>query len=183
MASFQDARTDHGKLDSQCINTTPPPSWTSAGPLASPSIHSSINPSIHLSCMRFRPFTWLLLSLFLFVAAAVYWRLCNQWAAKKAAASAATTAPRPSAPGVRPSPPAPRPSTLPTQTPAIPGSGPVATNANPTLAYRLSNTTKTIGQLARSDKAVLLENALLDTTRPANLPIPDSLRSHGDPGS
>src|SRR5260370_24496354 len=117
MASFQDARTDHGKLDSQCINTTPPPSWTSAGPLANPSIHSSVHPSIHLSCMRFRPFTWLLLSLFFFVAAPFYLRLGNQWAAKKAPTSPPPTAPQPPAPRAPPSLPPPRsPPTL-TSTP------------------------------------------------------------------
>ena len=36
--------------------------------------------------------------------------------------------------------------------------------------------------MLRSDQAVLLENALLDTTRPAALPIPDHLRAQGDPG-
>ncbi len=35
----------------------------------------------------------------------------------------------------------------------------------------------------RSDTAILLENALLDTARPASLPIPDHLRAQGDPGS
>ena len=63
----------------------------------------------------------------------------------------------------------------------------VNTNAakkkNDRLAYRLSNTTKPVGQLLRDDKAILLANALVDTARPVSLPIPDSLRAHGDPGS
>src|SRR6266436_9297140 len=35
--------------------------------------------------MRWRPFTWFLLSVFCFVAAAFFWRLGDEWAAKKAA--------------------------------------------------------------------------------------------------
>jgi hypothetical protein len=37
--------------------------------------------------------------------------------------------------------------------------------------------------LVRSDKAILLANALLDTEGPLSLPIPGSLRAHGDAGS
>ena len=35
----------------------------------------------------------------------------------------------------------------------------------------------------RNPRAILLENALLDTARPADLPIPASLRAQGDPGA
>src|SRR5207249_4264770 len=38
-----------------------------------------------MSCMRWRPFTWLLLSLLFFVAAAYFWRLGDEWELKKAA--------------------------------------------------------------------------------------------------
>ena len=37
--------------------------------------------------------------------------------------------------------------------------------------------------MQRSDTAILLENALLDTAQPATLAIPDHLRAQGDPGS
>jgi subtilisin-like proprotein convertase family protein len=50
------------------------------------------------------------------------------------------------------------------------------------FSLRLSNTSAPIGQLQRSDHALLLENALLDTTRPGPA-IPDHLRAQGDPGS
>ena len=63
----------------------------------------------------------------------------------------------------------------------------VATNApnapfTHPLAHRLTNTTLPLDQLMRSDSAVLLRNALLDTTRggPA---IPAHLRSVGNPGA
>ena len=58
-----------------------------------------------------------------------------------------------------------------------------ATKTDPRFPYRLSNTSKPLQELARSDKAVLLENALLDTERPLDLPIPQSFRSLNDPGS
>ena len=57
-----------------------------------------------------------------------------------------------------------------------------ATRNTNRFALRLSNTTTPLRQLQRSDQAILLENALLDTTRPAPA-IPDHLRAQGDPGS
>jgi subtilisin family serine protease/subtilisin-like proprotein convertase family protein len=56
------------------------------------------------------------------------------------------------------------------------------TPANP-LAYRLANTSKPVGQLLRDDRAILLENALIDTTKPVDFQIPARLRGEGDPGS
>ena len=64
----------------------------------------------------------------------------------------------------------------------------VSTNAtasaktNP-FPWRLSNTSKTIGQLTGDRHAVLLENAFIDTGEPLNLSIPAHLRSPGDPGA
>src|SRR6266568_84736 len=60
---------------------------------------------------------------------------------------------------------------------------PVETSKNPRLAYRLRNTSKTVGQLARQDNALLLENALIDTGTGQALTIPEHLRVKGDPGS
>jgi subtilisin family serine protease/subtilisin-like proprotein convertase family protein len=54
---------------------------------------------------------------------------------------------------------------------------------NNRFAYRLSNTKLSVGQLARKDNAILLENALLDTEKPLNLEIPQALRAEGDPGT
>src|SRR5271170_5282043 len=51
------------------------------------------------------------------------------------------------------------------------------------LAYRLSNTAKTIGELLRDDKAILLDNAFIDTSAKINLSIPKHLQSPGDPGA
>src|SRR5436305_7252267 len=42
---------------------------------------------------------------------------------------------------------------------------------NSRFAHRLANTTLSVGQLAHKDKAILLENALLDTEAPLGLEI------------
>src|SRR5205823_6368396 len=49
--------------------------------------------------------------------------------------------------------------------------------------YRLSNTKKPLSQLVHDDHAILLENALIDSTAKQPLAIPEHLRSHADPGS
>src|SRR5213075_1995566 len=49
--------------------------------------------------------------------------------------------------------------------------------------YRLSNTDRSLTQLGRSDTAILLENALIDTASPAVLAVPAHLRVSGDTGS
>src|SRR5208283_5328185 len=51
------------------------------------------------------------------------------------------------------------------------------------FARRLSNTTKTIGQLTGDRHAILLENAFIDTSEPLNLSIPKHLQAQGDPGA
>jgi len=51
------------------------------------------------------------------------------------------------------------------------------------FAYRLSNTAKSIGQLTRDRNAILLENALIDSSLPLNFSIPKNLQSQGDPGA
>src|SRR5204863_4602489 len=58
-----------------------------------------------------------------------------------------------------------------------------STNELSRTAYRLTNTAKPLSALARSDTAILLENALIDTSEAKALAIPDALRSSGDPGS
>ena len=51
------------------------------------------------------------------------------------------------------------------------------------FAWRLSNTTKTIGQLVNDRHAILLANALIDTGAKLNLSIPKQLQAPGDPGA
>src|SRR5437870_5829621 len=137
--------------------------------------------------MRWRPLTWLLLSVLFFAAALYFWRLGDEWAAKKAAAkpllkptapasgTLSTTSRRPS---LKLPPGAPGP--LEAASASSQNSG----SKTPQFPYRLRNTTKTVGQLARgNDKAILLENALIDTAQSTRPLIPPHLRAEEDPGS
>ncbi|MGA9777951.1 MAG: S8 family serine peptidase [Verrucomicrobiia bacterium] len=51
------------------------------------------------------------------------------------------------------------------------------------FAGRLSNTTRSIGQLVGDRHAILLANALMDTSLPLNFVFPKNLQSQGDPGA
>jgi subtilisin-like proprotein convertase family protein len=120
-----------------------------------------------------------------FAAAYYFWRLGDQWAAKRTAAPASQSS-HPSPVTRHPSPALPiqllsQAGTL--NVPPVPEAStqPATRNTNH-LALRLSNTTKPLKQLMRSDRALLLENALLDTAQPGPS-IPDHLRAQGDPGS
>jgi subtilisin family serine protease len=135
--------------------------------------------------MRPRPLAWILLSVVCFAAAIYCWRLGDRWAARQ------TAAPAPLAHHLSPVTHHPSPAALlpllsqagtlnaPPLKDSPTNQAPRATNQ---FALRLSNTTTPIGQLQRNDQAILLENALVDTTRPVPS-IPDHLRAQGDPGS
>ncbi len=140
--------------------------------------------------MRWRPFTWLLLSVFFFVAAAYFWRLGDEWAAKKVRPAGLIATNQPAT----------KPLTKPAKQaaafringqggslnvpPKVSSSSTAPTNhVNPRLAHRLNNTTRTVGQLMHSDSSILLQNALIDTEQPVTLAIPERLRAQGDPGS
>ncbi|HWY74930.1 MAG TPA: S8 family serine peptidase, partial [Verrucomicrobiae bacterium] len=61
-----------------------------------------------------------------------------------------------------------------------------ATNSTPTkdrFAYRLRNTDAPLRQLERNDHAILLANALIDTSQPLGLKIPASLKAPPDNGT
>src|SRR5437667_290105 len=62
-----------------------------------------------------------------------------------------------------------------------PNPGPAAAGPPKQMAYRLSNTQQSLSQLGRSDTAILLENALIDTASPTPLVVPEHLRASGDP--
>jgi subtilisin-like proprotein convertase family protein len=62
-----------------------------------------------------------------------------------------------------------------TKTPAS-----VSTNE---FAYRLSNTSRSLGQLVGDNRAILLENALIDTRLPLDFVFPKNLQPPGDPGA
>ena len=126
--------------------------------------------------MRWRPLTWFLLSAMFFIAALYFWRLGDKWALERKAQPAQKT--NRTAPVSAPAP-----------ANSTPG-GPIkllsrGTNqeVDPRLAYRLSNTPRSLKELISSDSSILLENALLDTANSVPLDIPPHLRAQGDPGT
>jgi subtilisin-like proprotein convertase family protein len=140
--------------------------------------------------MRWRPLLWSCLSVLFFIAAAYFWHLGNRWAAEKAKEPPSGATPA-SAPTNHASA---------AKTPKLTGQSPAATTQsasgagvlssantqakpNSRFPYRLSNTKKSLGELTRDGKAILLENALVDTTGSKDLGIPSHLKAEGDPGS
>ncbi|HEX4264762.1 MAG TPA: LamG-like jellyroll fold domain-containing protein [Verrucomicrobiae bacterium] len=138
---------------------------------------------------RWRPLTWLLLSLACFIAAFYFWRLGDKWAAQKPAqpAAPASASTNPTAAVVTPVPEEIKYKKSASTAPVVdlnpPATNAVVSKSTNAFAYRLSNTKKTMGELSHNRRAILLENALIDSGESLNLSIPDSLRSHGDPGA
>ena len=118
---------------------------------------------------------WLVLSLcLLFLAGA--WFLWQHTADTRTKASALQKAATPAATTVRSA------STAQQLFAAVSTNNAALAKTNP-FAFRLSNTTKSLDQLARDRHAILLENALIDSSRPLNFSIPKHLQSQGDPGA
>ncbi len=125
--------------------------------------------------MRRRRSIWILLCL-LFVAGAWFlWQHAGRAPAQRKTVVPAAIATR-----------------SPATAPKPPSQGVISTNVaqisraewgNNKFAGRLSNTTKPIGQLVHNSHAILLENALIDTTEPFNFVFPKNLQPQGDPGA
>ncbi len=137
--------------------------------------------------MRPRPLLWLLVSALCFAGAFYFWRLGDRWAAQRHPARSTTDlAPTNKTRAAHGSPLS--PFNLLTQAGTLnsaPATEPVTNNAAAVtnrFALRLSNTTAPMRELQRSDRAILLENALLDTAQPVPA-IPEHLRAQGDPGA
>ena len=128
-----------------------------------------------------RPLFWVAVSLLCLLGAIYFWR---QGEARRLAESSAQ---KPSAPAPAEVKPAPATNAQ----PAVPAASlapakSMAANAAAAKSrypYRLSNTSGTTGQLLRSRTAIHLMNALIDTSKPLNLSIPDRLRAPADNGS
>lgn len=126
--------------------------------------------------MRLRRIVWVVACLLLLAGAWLLWRGGNQTSsAKKIPAPTIVTA-------VHSSSTAPNLLRNPTVAASVAENATATVKTNP-FAYRLSNTTKTVGQLAANSRAILLENALIDTRAGLDLAIPEHLRSHGDAGA
>src|SRR5260221_34871 len=141
--------------------------------------------------MQLKTRTWFLISLTCLVLAGFFWRLGDErW--RRDALRGQTNPKTNAAPDATPIKEL-GPNNFRHSTPSLAGMpeppSPVQTNApkaaysNPLLTNRLSNTSKTLQQLMRSDSAVLLRNALIDTSVTDTLNIPAHLRAQGDPGS
>ncbi|MGZ4974525.1 MAG: hypothetical protein ACXWDN_17330, partial [Limisphaerales bacterium] len=127
--------------------------------------------------MRLKPSVWWAISLLLFAASAFFWNFGEK---KRAADQAAREKQRVTMPKSI------------AQGPLI-SNGPGAvtkTSTNTATAkpspssFRVSNTTRPLAELQRDGHAILLRNALIDTTKPlADLKIPEKWRGKGEPGS
>jgi len=117
--------------------------------------------------MRWRVLIWSLLSIALVV---MFWRGSHK---ENSPSSLAFDTFRP---GVRNSPDAPAVNLASAGKPA-------ASKGFNASRHRLTNTTKILKDLVEDPRAILLENAFLDTRAPLDPPIPAELRLPGDPGS
>src|SRR5215831_9420604 len=135
---------------------------------------------------------WFLLATLLFVVAVGFWVWRGRWGERpreprevteSSTATDSSTARGDARPTTSPQPIAflNQPGLLNSPAAIVPAAQHSQTNSR--FAHRLSNTRESVGQLARKENAILLENALLDTQAPLNLEIPRALRAEGDPGS
>ncbi len=65
---------------------------------------------------------------------------------------------------------------------SLPAGQPLA-HPDPKFPHRLRNTSATIGQLSRNERAILLRNAFVDTQAGESLAVPESLRAGPEPGT
>src|SRR5438132_3047095 len=130
--------------------------------------------------MRLTSRFWYLVSMLCFVAAVWFWLKGNEEAAKRKAARGATRG-QPS--GAPPSATGSAPQAGATQaTGAVPAQ-PAPPGPQGRVPSRLSNTDQPLSKLGRSDAAILLDNAFIDTANRRPLEVPRHLRAKGDPGS
>ena len=120
--------------------------------------------------MRLRRLIWILVGLLCLAGAWMLWQQGNQSPARgrialRSVSNALKT-----------------PTTSTTVSTNTAKAGAALSNTNK-FAFRLSNTTKSLDQLMRDDRAILLENALIDSSQPLSLAIPANLRAQTDPGA
>ena len=119
--------------------------------------------------MALRTRTWCLISLGLFVASGLMWKMGDYWQGRKAPTPAVVPA-----------------VTATNRTISLLTRPEMLTNANRAVAretLRLRNTAKRVDQLTRLDTAILLRNAFIDTASKEPLRIPRELRADGPPGA
>src|SRR3989442_6966358 len=125
--------------------------------------------------MRLKPRTWVVLCLLCLAGGALLWRLSHWRGTVRSSDRQANQADVNRSRSSRP-----RPLLVAQiglgQTPSAQLLGTGALNTNSHFWYRLTNTDKTVDQLARTENAILLRNALIDTSKGTDLPIPEHLK-------
>ncbi|MEP6664521.1 MAG: hypothetical protein ABJC04_12750, partial [Verrucomicrobiota bacterium] len=129
--------------------------------------------------MRMKPRSWFLLSVMLFIASAYFWRLGeDRRTAQQAAKQKTSATTEQQAPAAKPvtAPVSPAVSSKKLLTDLTTNSATAnSTNAPELYPNRLKNTSQTIDQLVRNNRAILLRNALIDTGA-EGVKIPAELR-------
>ena len=127
---------------------------------------------------------WFLIGLLLLLGAALLFREDGRRRQRDAAAAGTNAAPRPAGSfWDRLTRRAPAPAPGPARAAAPSTAHVTALSTDPRLPFRVRNTTKPDAELFRSETALLLRNALVETREPVRLNIPGHLRAQGDPGS
>jgi subtilisin-like proprotein convertase family protein len=128
---------------------------------------------------RLKPSFWWALSILLFAASAYFWNLGEKMReadqAKRQQQKISVAKPAPAA----------LISTSATPLPVTKTNAAPPKHVDPSK-YRVSNTTKSLAELQRDSNAILLRNALIDSSKPLDsltTKIPEKWRAHGEPGS
>src|SRR4051812_9160714 len=126
--------------------------------------------------MRLKPSVWWAISILLFAASAYFWNLGEKKRAADQVARQKVNLPLLKA----------------TPLPAVVSNAAGTTSSNKTNAnnkvspstYRVSNTDRPLAEMQRNNDAVLLRNALIDTSKAVtSMNIPEKWRAKGEPGS
>lgn len=145
--------------------------------------------------MRLQPRTWLVISVLSLVGAAVFWRLGEQRLSRgNGRTTPAATGDLPATASARSFSNAAVSTMAPDHAPALPaavrqataGTDPATTPVSAKARWgelRLRNTDRSIDELTRDGKALLLRNAVIDTSAGTSLAIPDALRAGPEPGA
>ncbi len=129
---------------------------------------------------------WFLVSVACFCGAFYCWRLGDRWAAEKQAQAGSRSTNTIALPTAK------SPGHAETVAVRLQGQSgnlnyhpPLVANTNAAspLAYRLTNTKRPLRELMHSDRAILLQNALIDTGGSNALAIPAFLKAQSDPGT
>ncbi len=135
--------------------------------------------------MRFRPITWALLSVMFFMVAALFMKLAREQRREHEALRQKQTISETPSPAPAPAPQSAAPAVrFPEHLVTAVTAKEAATFAkNEAIPYRVSNTTESADSLSRNNSAILLRNAVIDTSSATPIAIPAHLRAVGDPKS